>query len=203
MKKSGGNIVRGLLVLIICSFTMLTACSQKDDSLDKNESQLEEVNAEFSGMLNEKDKKIEELNQTIEQLNIQIDDFNKEKDNFGFISNLSMEFVQAQTTGDKDKLRQLLSEDIVLEEKDNKLYAKIINSNGFEWLLFNKEGKTQLDDWVIQGYQYDSKTKTFNIFIREVYINLNGEPDIPPTFLNLTFKMYNTEWKITSLGFDV
>ena len=196
-------MVRGLKVLIICSITLLTACSLKEDSLGKNESQIEEVDTEFSGMLNEKDKKIEELNKTIEQLNIQINDFNKEKENFGFISNLSMEFVHAQTTGDKDKLRQLLSEDIVLEEKDNKLYAKIINANGVEWLLFNYEGKTQLDDWVIQGYQYDSKTNTFNIFIREFYINLNGDPESPPTFLTLFFKMYNNEWKVYSLEFDV
>lgn len=195
--------MRGLLVLFICSFTLLTACSQKDVSLDKKENQLEEVNAIFTERLNEKEKKIEELNQTIEQLHIQIDDFNKEKEHFGFVSNLSMEFVQAHTTGDKDKLRHLLSENIVLEEKDNKLYAKISNSDGFAWHLFNKEGKTQLDDWVIQGYQYDRKTNTFTIHIREFYINKNGEPDSPPTFLSLIFKMYNNEWKVDSLGFDV
>lgn len=195
--------MRKLLILTICSLTLITACTQNNDSLEGYVAQLEEENSKFTERLNEKEKRIEELNQTIRQLNIQIDDFNKEKENFAAISNLSMEFVKAHTTGDKDKLRQLLSKDIVLEEKDNNLYAKMINTNGYEWLLFNNEKKIHLDDWVIQGYQYDSRTNTFGIFIREFYININGEPDIPPTFLNLTFIKYNNEWKINSLGFDV
>ncbi|GIP46392.1 hypothetical protein J45TS6_48510 [Paenibacillus sp. J45TS6] len=193
--------MRKLLIVAICSFTLLTACSQKDDSLEGYESKLEEEKTKFTETLNEKEKKIEELNQTIQQLNTQIDNYNTEKENYAFISNISMEFVQAHTTGDKDKLRQLLSDDILLEEKDNKLYAK--NAQGYEWLLFNNEKKTQFDDWVIQGYEYDRESNTYHIFIREFYISLNGEPESPPTFLYLSFIKVNEEWKIHSLEFDV
>lgn len=190
------------MLLIICGFTLLTACSN-DESLNGNESLLEEKNLKLAEQLNEKDKKIIELKQNIEQLNVQMDDFNTEKEQFVFISNISKEFVQAHTTGDKEKLSQLLSENVVLVEKENNLYARIVNSDNFEWLLFNNEAKNQFVDWVIQGYDYDGKTKTFNISIREFYIDSNGEPESPPTFLGLTFKMYNNEWKIDSLGFDV
>lgn len=194
-------MVRKLILLIICGVTLLTACSK--ESITENEILLEDKNVKLAEQLNEKEKKIIELKQNIEQLNLQIDDFNQEKEQFVFISNISKEFVQAHTTGDKEKLSQLLSEDIVLVEKENKLYAKIVNSDGFEWLLFNNETKNQFVDWVIQGYGFDGKTNTFNIFIREFYIDSNGEPESPPTFLHLTFKMYNNEWKINSLGFDV
>ena len=194
--------MRKLMLLTFCGITLLTACS-KDESLTGNKSLLEEKNLKLAEQLNEKDKEIIELKQNIEQLNVQIDDFNMEKEQFVFISNISMEFVQAHTTGDKEKLSQLLSENVVLVEKENNLYARIVNSDNFEWLLFNNEAKNQFVDWVIQGYDYDGKTKTFNIFIREFYIDSNGEPESPPTFLSLTFKMYNNEWKIDSLGFDV
>lgn len=195
-------MVRSLLLLIICSFTLLTACS-KDESFNGNENQLEEKNLELAEQLNEKEKKIKELNQNIDQLNVRIDDFNMEKEHFVFVSNLSKEFVQAHTTGDKDKLLQLLSKDVVLVEKEQKLYARMNNSDGYEWQLFNKEAKNSFVDWVIQGYEYDGKTNTFIIAIREFYLDSNGENESPPTFLILTFKMHNNEWKINSLAFDV
>lgn len=189
-------------MLLICGFTLLTACAE-DESLKVNESKLEEKNLKLTEQLNEKEQKIKELNQHIEQLNEQMDDFNMEKEHFVFVSNISREFVEAHTTGDKDKLHQLLSENVVLVEKENKLYARINNSDEYEWQLFNTEAKVQFVDWLIQGYEYDGKTKTFNIAIREFYVDSNGEPQSPPTFLYLTFKMYNNEWKINSLGFDV
>lgn len=195
-------MVRKLMLLIICGLTLLIACS-KDETLKGNESLLEETNLKLAEQLNEKDKRIIELKQNIEQLNVQMDNFNMEKEQFVFISNISKEFVQAHTTGDKEKLSQLLSENVVLVEKENNLFARIVNSDNFEWLLFNNVAKNQFVDWVIQGYDYDDKTNTFNIYIREFYIDSYGEPESPPTFLSLTFKMYNNEWKIDSLGFDV
>lgn len=126
-------------------------CS-KDESLKGNESLLEEKNLKLVEQLNEKDKKITELKQNIEQLNVQMDDFNMEKEQFVFISSISKELVQAHTTENKEKLSQLLSEDVVLVEKENNLYARILNSDNFEWLLFNNEAKIQFVDSVIQGY---------------------------------------------------
>ncbi|WP_391201510.1 hypothetical protein [Psychrobacillus sp. L4] len=51
--------MRELLIFIICSFTLVIACSEKDDSLDGNESKFEEDNAKFTERLNEKEKMIE------------------------------------------------------------------------------------------------------------------------------------------------
>lgn len=47
--------MRGLLVLILCSSTLVTTCSEKDDSLDGNESPFEEKNIKSTERLNEKE----------------------------------------------------------------------------------------------------------------------------------------------------
>lgn len=187
--------MKKLLILAICSLALLTACSQKADLY---ESQLVEEKPKFTERMNEKEKNIEELNQKISQLNTQINDLNKEKENIVFISNTSMEFIQAQAIGDKDKLRELLSEDIILLEKDNELS---ISEDGVETPIFDKEKK--LSSWVIRGYDYDSKTNTYNVFIAEYYRYLNGEPETPPTVVNLHFINNNDRWEINSLDFDV
>lgn len=188
------------LLILICGITLLSACSE---NLNGNEIHLEEKNLKLAEQINEKEQKIKELSQHIEQLNIQVDDFNMEKEHYAFVSNNSREFVEAHTTGDKEKLQQLLSEEVVLVEKENKLFARMNSSGDYEWQLFNKDAKSQFVDWVIQGYEYDGETKTFNIAIREFYLDSNREPESPPTFLYLTFKLYNNEWKINSLAFDV
>ena len=191
-------MMRKLLVIIICSsFTLLFACSSKDAS-NGNEEEITELRE----LVKEKEEKIEELTETIEEQTRIINDSNMEKENFPFISQISREFVQAHTTGDKEKLQQLLSEDITLLEKDNSFYATSVNDNDFEWLLYN-EGNSRFVDWVIQGYEYDRKTDTYHIFIREFYVDEIGEPESPPTFLGLTITKYNNEWKISSLAFDV
>ena len=193
--------MKKLLLLMVCSITLITACSQADDSLKGNESQLEIDKAALSESLSNKENKIEKLTRNIAELEKQIESNEKEKDFFPHISNMSREFVKAHTSGDKEQLRQLLSEDIMIEDRDNKLYY--VKNDKEEWVLFSYEGETQLDDWVIQGFQYYSESNTFRIQIREFYIDLNGESVSPPTFLGLTFKMSNNEWKIISLAFDV
>ena len=191
-----------LLLLIICGFTLLTACSQTENSLVGATSQLEEDKAALSKSLSDQENKVEKLTQSITELEKQVDATKKEKDLFPVISNLSREFVRAHTSGDKEKLQELLSEDIILVDRDNELYAKHGEDEN-EWLLFSRERKAQLDDWVIQGYHYDSESDKFHINIREFYVDENGEPESPPTFLGLSFKMFNNEWKIIGIGFDV
>ena len=191
-----------LLLLIVCSFALVTACSQAENSLGAKASHLEADNLKLTERLNDKEKMIENLTQRIEELEKQVDNNNKELEIFHVVSHLSREFVQAHTSGNKEKLRQLLSEEITLLDRDSKLYSKH-GDDEYEWLLFSYERQALLHDWVIQGYQYDSESNTFHINIREFYIDINGEHESPPTFLGLTFKMYNNEWKIISLGFDV
>ncbi len=195
-------MMKKLCVLIICCFTLITACSQAEKPLDEATSQLEEDKVALSKSLSDQESKIEKLTQSITELEKQIDATKKEKDIFPWVSHLSREFVRAHTSGDKEKLQELLSEDIILVDRDNELYAKH-GEDEYEWLLFSQERKVLLHDWVIQGYQYDSESDTFHINIREFYVDLNGESESPPTFLGLSFKMFNNEWKIIGLGFDV
>lgn len=185
-----------LLVLLLCSLILLTGCTQTAG----NAVELKEENKRLTEELNEKEIKLKESTKSIEELNHQIDEFNMEKENFVFISNLSMDFVNAHTTADKETLRELLSEELVLEEKEEKLYVKV---QGYDWVLFDYHNQGSFDDWVIQGYEFSSENKTYSVFIREFYSDVNGEPVSPPTFLNLVFELQENEWKIISLGFDV
>ena len=187
---------RNLLVPLVCSVILLTGCTQTAG----NEVELKEENKKLTEELKEKDNQLEELTQSTEELKNQIDDSNMEKENFVFISNLSRDFVKAHTTADKETLRELLSEELVLEEKEEKLYVKV---QGYDWVLFDYNDQGRFDDWVIQGYEFGSENNTYSVFIREFYSDVNGEPVSPPTFLNLVFEYEENEWKIISLGFDV
>lgn len=197
----GGITSKKLFVLIVCSISLITACTKTENSLKEKVSQLEEQKTNLTLSLNEKENQIEKINQNITELEKQMETNKKEKDLFPLISNLSMEFVRAHTTGDKEKLQELLSKDIILQERDNKLYS--INNAYDEWVLFSYEVNTHLDNWVIQGFHFNSESNTYNVHIREYIKDLNGNPVSPPTFLYLTFKMFNNEWKVIGLGFDV
>ncbi len=191
-----------LLWLCILGLFLMTACNQTEDTIGEDESKLNGEVQKLTESLNEKENQIKQLIQSEEELNNKIDSYIQEKETFPVISNISREFVKAQTTGDKDKLRELLSDDLNLFEKDSKLYVKK-NGTDFEWLLFDSHSDITFDDWVIQGYQYDNETDTFSVYIREFYSDINGESVSPPTFLSLTFKYQENEWKIISLAFDV
>lgn len=126
----------------------------------------------------------------------------QEKEFLPLISDVSREFVKAHTTGDKEKLKKLLSDEMNLVEKDNKIYVKN-DGDDFEWFLFDPQSEITFDDWVIQGYKYDIEAETFSVHIREFYSDINGESVSPPTFLNLTLKQQENEWIIINLAFDV
>jgi len=55
---------------------------------------------------------------------------------------------------------------------------------------------------IIQGYGYYEESEEYSIHIREFFELENGEPVIPPTFLNLYFKNFEGNWKVTSFYFD-
>ena len=164
----GDEMRKGIGIILACSLMFVTACSQTE-----HVSQLDLEN------------KIETLTQQMEKLNTEIEGFHQEKENFAVISNVAREFVRASTSGDEEKLRTILSGDIVLEREGNKITAII---DGVEWLLFSEERVFHFDDWVIQGYHYNSDENTYEMFIREFYTDSNQELVSPPTFLHVTFK---------------
>lgn len=186
---------RKLLILIVCCIPIITACTDTE-KVNQLISEKEILTLD----LTENKEEIERLNEKISGLEKQIETNEKENDLFTQLSNLSREFVKAHTTGDKETLQTLLSKELILEERDEKLLIK--NNDNFEWLLYAADGP-QLDDWVIQGFQYIPENVTYTIHLREFFNDTNGEPVSPPTFLNLTFKLINDEWKVDGVEFDV
>lgn len=185
-----------LILLIICSISLVTACTNTKETTI----QLKEDKEKLTASINESEKNQEKLNQTIMELRKQIEVNKKEKELFSSVSKLSKDFVNAHTSGNKEKLKSMISGDLILEEKDNKLY--INNHANDQWLLFPYDGQ-QLEDWLIQGFEFHNESNTYRVHIREFYMNVDGEVESPPRFLNLTFKFHNNEWKIVSMSFDV
>ncbi|RZT21622.1 hypothetical protein [Fictibacillus sp. BK138] len=184
------------IFVIVCSISLVTACTNTKETTI----QLKEDKDKLTASLNESEKNQEKLNQTIMELRKQIEVNEKEKELFSHVSNLSREFVNAHTSGNKEKLKSMISGDLILEEKDNKLY--INNHANDQWLLFPYDGQ-QLDDWLIQGFEFHNESNTYRVHLREFFKNVDGESESPPRFLNLTFKFHNNEWKVVNVSFDV
>jgi hypothetical protein len=184
------------LLLIVCSFLLITACTNTKETTV----QLKKEKEKLTASINESEENQEQLNQKIMELKKQIEINKEEKELFTVISNLSRDFVNAHTSGNKEKLNSMISGSLFIEEKNSKLF--INNNANDQWLLFPHDGY-QLDDWLIQGFGYHNESKTYRVHIREFYKNVNGELNSPPTFLNLTFILINDEWKIGSVSFDV
>lgn len=183
--------MKKLLTLLICSLLLITACSSTAETSQTDE---------LTNKLKESEAKITALIQKNQQLENEVNRYKEGMEHFPYISNLSREFVQAHTTGDQEKISQMLSNELKLENRDNKLY---VVGHEMEWFLYSPDKKTKLADWVIQGFEYSSDNKTMQVFIREFLVNSKGELDSPPTFLNLTFKKFEDQWKIFRIEFDV
>ncbi|ESU31965.1 hypothetical protein G3A_13750 [Bacillus sp. 17376] len=183
------------MLLIVCCIPIITACTDTE-IVNQLESEKETLTMDLA----ENKAEIDRLNEKISEMEGQLETNQKENDLFSQMSYLSMEFVKAHTTGDKETLQALLSEELIMEERDNNLFVK--NNDNVEWLLYSADNH-QLDDWVIQGFQYNPENDTYTVHIREFFSDANGEPVSPPTFLNLKFKLYNDQWKVDGLEFDV
>lgn len=214
--ESGEKMKKKLLFFFVCCLA-LTACSQTKSASSEKENQLEEEKPKLTESLNKKEKEVASLNQKIdtlekEKLNLterlnekedgtnnlaqqidalekQVADFKKQQENFPFISSIAREFVQAYTTGNKDELQRLLSDNITLTEKNNQLYVEI---NGQETRLSTED---DLLDWQLNSYYYDSDKNTFEVSIEEFSKEGND-------FTNLSLQKLNDEWKIIDMSFD-
>ena len=188
-----------LFLLLFCCVVIVTACTSSKNSTQVNENIALEDTEELTRKLDESEEKIATLTKEIQELQAKYKEQEEGMEYFPIISNLTREFIRAHTTGDKEKIVELLAEDLELIEKEDGLYVLVDN---FEWPLYSND-KIKLDDWVIQGYDYDQENNTINIFTREFLVDANEEPVAPPTFLSLTFKKFVDTWKITGLAFDV
>ncbi len=193
-------MTKRLFILFICCIAFVTACTPSKNSSQINEETLLEDKEELKIKLKESEEKIAALTKEFKQMEDQLKEQEEAIEYFPLISNLTREFIQAHTTGDKGKLSEMLADELILADRENELY---VIDDSMEWLLFSNERKIKMVDWVLQGYSYDRVNKTMTVYTREFLENANGEPDSPPTFLSLTFQMFGDTWKITSLAFDV
>lgn len=187
--------VKKLLLLIVCVIPVMAACTDSE-TVDKLMSEKETLTID----LTENKEEIERLNEKIAQLEKQLETLQKEKDLFSQLSNLSREFVKAQATGDKETLQTLVSDELTLVVRDNQLLIK--GHDQYEWHLYS-DNEVHLDDWIIQGFEYIPEDDAYRVHIREFFIDAKSEPVSPPTFLNLTFKLIDNEWKVDGVEFDV
>ena len=188
-----------LFLLIFCCILFVTACTPSKNNSQVNGENKREETEELTLQLKESEEKVAALTKELQQLEDKMKAQEEGMEYFPIIANLTREFIQAHTAGDKEKLAEMLSDELELIEKEDGLYILVDN---FEWPIYYKDS-IKLDDWVIQGYDYDRENNAMNIFTREFLIEANGEPVAPPTFLQLTFKKFDDTWKITSLAFDV
>lgn len=86
--------------------------------------------------------------------------------------------MQAYTTGNKDELQRLLSDNITLTEKNNQLYVEI---NGQETRLSTED---DLLEWKLNNYYYDSNKNTFEVSIHEFFKEQSD-------FINLSIQKLN------------
>lgn len=194
-EEEGNNMIKKGLLLIVCCIPIITACTDTETV-----NQLESEKETLTLGLTENKKEIAKLNEKISELEKQLETNEQERELFSQLSNLSRDFVKAHTTGDKETLQTLLSEELMLEERDNKLFVK--NNDNVDWLLYSADDH-QLDDWVIQGFHYDRENNTYTVYIREFLKDTNGKPVSPPTFLKLKYKLYSEQWKVDGVEFDV
>lgn len=190
--------MKKIILVFIISISIFTACSNN---------QIQDLNAK----INIKDKTINDLEEKISTLTSELDEANntilkhkKMNDVYAILSNMSLEFVRGKTKGDLEKINSLISDDIILSAENNKIYGQHeAYGEQIKYLLFDKDGKREYQDMVIQGFGYSENNNTYVIHIREFYNDELGMPESPPTFLNLYFREIDDKWKIVEFSFDV
>ncbi len=121
---------------------------------------------------------------------------------FPVLSNLSLDFVRAHTTGDMKRLLSLVGEPIQIRKEGGFLLGTWEeDGQEIEWELWRDADSKVYQDMVIQGFGILENGR-YVIHIREFYTEFGVETS-PPTFLNLHFQEVGNQWKIVYFEFDV
>lgn len=173
------------LLIMILSFAFIsfskesTSANSEINSLNIKTSELENVVGELESII-----KVYEIQQR----------------DFAFASNSALQFVRAMTTGNREALDEMLSNEFELVNKNKDLYVTVAyDDNEVEWKLFSPTDHYK--DMVVQGYTYDEEKNTYVIHTRLFYLDSDGNDISPPVFLTLFFQPHS--WKIIDLYFDV
>lgn len=192
--------------LIAC--LLLSACSgpvnqeeAKRIALEAQLSELQEKVNQLQDSLEEGQREIESLQVENKQVRERLVQNDLQMDLFPLLSNLSLEFVRAHTSGDVERLRSLVGAPIRIQMKKGVLVGSWEESGQeIEWELWKEDSKNY-QDMVIQGFGSLDNDR-YVIHIREFYTEF-GEETSPPTFLNLHFQEVGSQWKIVYFEFDV
>ncbi|MCC5910090.1 MAG: hypothetical protein JJT76_06600 [Clostridiaceae bacterium] len=181
---------KALLLVLICIF-FISGCAINTDVQNNNK-------------INELEERIKMLETELEEKNNYVTWMQEKENLFPAFSNISIEFVRGQTQGDVQKLKEVVADNVLIIEDNDKIYGTY-ESNGIEieYMLYDGSSDVIYKDMIIQGYGYLEENEAYVIHIREFFEYQNGEPVSPPTFLNLYFENFEGSWKITGFDFDV
>lgn len=188
---------------------LLSGCSNPSNSEDKQvlalESQVMEMQERVGHLeeaLNKSQREILSLQVENERIQASLIQNELGMDLFPLLSNLSLNFVRAHTTGDAESLRSLVGDPIRIQNEDGILLGTWEeNGQEIEWELWREDDSKSYQDMVIQGFGLLGENR-FVIHIREFYTEFGVETS-PPTFLNLHFQKVEEQWKIVYFEFDV
>lgn len=176
---------------------------------------LEATNYELTSYNTDCNKEIDNYIQKIEVLESSLIDCeeeilaykNKEElqiirdNNYPILANLSLDFVRAHTSGDIDKLQELVSEEIEFYFDNEDIYCRYKNSEEpTEFPVYIMENEPYYRDMVIHGYGYIEENM-YLIHIKE-FATLDS-PYGNGAFLNLSFMKIDGYWKVVKIEFDI
>jgi len=179
-----------LLPILICIF-LISGCAINTGAKNNNQ-------------INELEERSRILEAELEEKNNYIRRIEEKEELFNVFANISLEFVRGQTQGDVQKLREVVADNVLIKEDNDNIYG-VFKNNGteIEYMLHYGNRVSIYKDMIIQGYGYDEEREEYIIHIREFFEFENGESVTPPTFLDLHFKSFEGNWKITGFHFDV
>ncbi len=200
--------MRRLGYCLLCCL-LLSGCSNPSNSEDKQvlvlESQVMELQEKASQLeeaLNKSQREIASLQVENKRIQERLIQNELGMDLFPLLSNLSLNFVRAHTTGDAESVLSLVGDPIRIQNEDGILLGSWEeNGQEIEWELWREDDSKSYQDMVIQGFGLLENGR-YVIHIREFYTDFGVETS-PPTFLNLHFQKVEEQWKVVYFEFDV
>jgi len=189
--RKGVLLVKKILLPILVCIFFISGCAINTGAKNNNQiNKLEERNRILKAELEEKNNYIRWIEE--------------KEDLFNVFANMSIKFVRGQTQGDVQKLREVVADNVLIIEDNGNIYGAFENNGTeIEYMLHYGNRESIYKDMVIQGYGYLEEREEYIIHIREFFEHENGEPVTPPTFLDIHFKNFEGNWKITGFHFDV
>ncbi len=197
-------------LIFLITIVLLTGCKDNvvkediysNELIETNESLNEQIE-ELKGKLINYDNRITDLEDELKNKDIIISTYIYEKEYFRELSQLSLEFSRARASGNIDKLRLLLSDNIEIEERNDEIFATyMLDEVRIEWPLYLKDRENVFKDMQINGFKYDEDNGTYDMYIQEYFIN-KSKKVVGIGFVYLHFRRIEDVWKIDRFEYDI